>query len=83
MLIAIASNPSFQKRRALPKVSPGGSPPVIGNVATQVSRRKVLLDLTLLELTNLQQQVPLEERILVDAHLEAARELERSLLASP
>jgi hypothetical protein len=76
MLIAVASDPSFPKRRALPRVSPGGSPPAVGNVATEAMRRKELLDFTLYELRNLTDQVPVEERIVVDAHVQAARELQ-------
>jgi hypothetical protein len=39
-------------------------------------RRKELLDFSLYELRNLTDQVPLEERVVVDSHLDAARQLE-------
>jgi hypothetical protein len=80
MLTAIASDPRFAERQALPNVNLEYPPPPIANgLGNQMARRKQLLDFSLQEVNQLRQLVPVQEQIVVDAHMTALRELEIKL----
>ena len=82
MLVAIASDPRFAERQTLPNVNLEYPPtPIANGLNNQKARRTQLLDFNLQEVGQLRQVVPVDEQIVVDTHIDAARELESKLLS--
>jgi hypothetical protein len=83
MLAAITASPTFAQRQITFALSGTEPPPPSGPASTPLERRRLLLDVARSEVHYLREAVPPEDRLELEAHLEALRDLERRLAELP